>query len=131
MWTFHSAGDGQYYITTVVNGTLKYIKISNTGLSLVDEADSDCRVSIIAGTGKYEGKYKFVSSGGTLRLSGSNFVSAGENVNNNANDWMNFAELSTLNDDDFVTYTATKVSVSDTAPTQRKPFCWIKAVGSS
>ncbi|MBR2752413.1 MAG: LPXTG cell wall anchor domain-containing protein [Lachnospiraceae bacterium] len=114
MWTFHSAGNGQYYITTVVSGTLKYIKISNTGLSLVDEADADCRISITAGTGKYEGKYKFTSSTGTLRLNGSNFVFAGENVSNNANDWMNFAELSTLNDDDFVTYTATKVSVSDT-----------------
>ena len=111
MWSFHSAGDGAYYMTTVVSGTLKYLKISSSGVSLVDTADEDCRITITPGTGSNKGKYRFTGMSASLRLSGSNFEAS---TKNDASAWMNLAELSTLGDDDFVTYSATKVSVSDT-----------------
>ena len=112
MWSFTSVGNGQYYITTEVGGVLKYLSISSDGLKLVDssEVDESCLIKIEAGTGKYSGKYRFRNGNRMLKLNGSNFESAGVASNDQA--WMYFAELSNLHDDDFVNYTATKVSVS-------------------
>ena len=112
MWSFEkiSGSNNQFYIKSVDNG--KYLKLGSGSVSLVDAADSDCIITVDTGTGKYKGKYKFKNSKATLSLSGSNFK-AESSTYNNANAWMNLAELSTLMDTDFVTYTATKVSVSD------------------
>ncbi len=112
MWSFTSAGNGQYYITTEVGGNLKYLSIGSSGLKLVnsDEIDNTCRITVEAGTGAYTGKYRFKSGNRMLKLNGSNFESAGVASNDYA--WMYFAELSNLHDDDFVNYTATKVSIS-------------------
>lgn len=115
MWTFHSASNGKYYISTQVNGTTKYLKVSTSGVSLVDNPDDeDCVFTVTEGTGTYAGKYRFSTANGALRLNGSNFERTGVNTNN-AGVWMNFAELSNLNEDDFVTYTAQKVSIAESA----------------
>ena len=119
MWTFHKTDDNpenkQFHIAIEVNGVVKYLRIADEGVSLVDQTalDESCVITVEAGTGKNQGKYKFSTATKELRLNGSNFEAAAKSTNN-ANSWMNLAELSNLNDDDFVTYTATKVSVSDT-----------------
>ena len=112
MWTFHAIGDNQYHITTAVSGSLKYLKISADGVSLVDEsaADDDCRITVTPGTGGNAGKMKLSSGSGALKLDSGSFVRT--NASSNSGVWMNLAELSNLNDDDFVVYTAEKVSVS-------------------
>ena len=114
MWTFRAASDGKYYITVLMDGTPKYLKVSTAGVSLVDNPDEDCVFSVTEGTGTYAGKYKFSTANGVLRLNGSNFERAGTNFNS-ADAWMSFAESSDLNEDDFVTYTANKVSISEKA----------------
>ncbi|MBQ5412126.1 MAG: hypothetical protein IIU19_01960, partial [Oscillospiraceae bacterium] len=117
MWTFSSCGDGKYYITADVDGQLRYLRISSDGVYLTDADsavnDEDCRISVTKNnsTGSNAGKFKFSTGNGTLQLSGGNFRRARTNENGNAV-WMSFAELSNLNEDDFVTYTAQKVSVS-------------------
>ena len=120
MWFFSNIDGDQYYITTEIDGELKYLSISSSGLKLVgdDEIDDNCRIRVEEGTGKYTGKYKFAtvtSEGGrtynnVMKLNGSVF-DRGDEANNDSV-WMNLAVLSTLKDDDFVVYTATKVSVS-------------------
>ena len=115
MWTFNRISDSQYYITIPVNNNLKYLKISATGLALVDQndLDDDCKITITEGTGSNAGKYKFSTENGVLQWNGgTQFVRTASNATNNI--WMNFAELSALNDNDFVVYTAEKVSISGT-----------------
>ena len=127
MWTFGKADDsGHFYVTTVTgsgsSAVTKYLKIGSGGLALVDAAtgltDPDCKITVTKGTGANNGKYKLSTGNGTLAYDTDKNqfyrVAAGSTV---AACWMNFAELSTLNDDDFVVYTATKVSVSGTATT--------------
>lgn len=116
MWNFISSGGDKYQISTVVNGNLKYLRISDGALTLVsaDQLDEYCNITVTEGTGSYAGKYSFsVGNNGLKKASNSGFSSDAFKASD-ANFWMNLGELSTLNDDDFVTYTATKVSVSDT-----------------
>ncbi|MBQ8160701.1 MAG: hypothetical protein IJ083_08090 [Clostridia bacterium] len=119
MWTFTCCGPAEYYMTTVVNGQLKYVRFDDSqtegtgdkGISLVDTPDERCRITVTEGTGSYSGKYKFSSNGRTLYNDNGNFFTKAE-TENGQNVWMYFAEQSNLNDDDFVVYTAKKVSVS-------------------
>ena len=116
MWTFYEASEeGKYYITTQAGGKTKYLNVSESGISLVDDSsEAGCVFTVSAGTGTNAGKYKFSTMNGVLRLNGSNFERAGTSYKS-ADAWMNFAELSDLNEDDFVTYTAQKVSISEAA----------------
>ena len=119
MWTFACCGPAQYYITAVVNGQLKYVRFDDTdnhgnsdkGISLVDTPDERCKITVTEGTGTYSGKYKLSSNGRTLYNNNGNFYTVLDSQNG-SNVWMYFAEQSNLNDDDFVVYTAKKVSVS-------------------
>ena len=119
MWTFACCGPAQYYITAVVNGELKYVRFDDTvnvgtgnkGISLVDTPDERCKITVTEGTGTYSGKYKFSSNGRTLYNNNGNYYTVADSQNV-SNVWMYFAEQSNLNDDDFVVYTAKKVSVS-------------------
>ena len=119
MWTFTCCGPAEYYITTVVNGQLKYVRFDESqtvgngdkGISLVDTPDERCRITITEGTGSYSGKYKFSSNGRTLYNNNGNFFTKAD-TQNDQYVFMYFAEQSNLNDDDFVVYTAKKVSVS-------------------
>ena len=119
MWSFVCCGPAQYYMTAVVNDELKYVRFDDTenqgtgdkGISLVDSPDDRCKITVTEGSGAYNGKYKFSSNGRTLYNNNGNFFTKPE-TENGANVWMYFAELSNLNDDDFVVYTAKKVSVS-------------------
>ena len=112
MWTFtHVAGD-KYNISADVDGATKYLGITSGALVLLDEPDASCLITIERGTGKYTGKYKFSCDGSTIRLNGGKFERLADNNVSNDSVWMNLAEKSSLNDDDFVTYTAYKVSVS-------------------
>ena len=116
MWAFAETGtDGYFYVSTVTGSgsgaTTKYLQISSTGISLVEDPSSeDCKIRI---TKNSSGKYKLSTANGALKINGTKFerTSAGAN---DSSVWMDFAELSNLNDDDFQIYTATKVSVSGT-----------------
>lgn len=114
MWTFTYISGTEYYITTEVNGALKYLRIASDSISLVEASDTDdnCIITVEEGTGTYSGKYKFSSNGYALKSNGSFQSRADLTTGNDASCWLSFAELSNLNEDDFVTYTATKVSVS-------------------
>ena len=114
MWTFTYISGAEYYITTEVNGTLKYLRIASDSISLVEASDIDdnCIITVEEGTGTYSGKYKFSSNGYALKSNGSFQSRTDLTTGNDASCWLSFAELSNLNEDDFVTYTATKVSVS-------------------
>ena len=116
-WIFEkvSGSDDKYHIKVNDNGTLKYLKISDTGVSTIDETasttDPDCTITVTYDT--TTNKFKFSTANGALSLSDGNFIRVA-NTTNNANVWMSLAEMLTLHDDDFRVYTANKVSVSGT-----------------
>lgn len=108
-WTFHWANDRNYYIKTVVDGATKYLKISQDGLSLVDQEDA-VPIEVKPGSGNYEGMVCLRANTGTITYGGSD---TGFTVGGTAGqEWLYLVEESELTEDYYMTYSASKVSVS-------------------
>ena len=122
MWTFEWVRNDQndrtksYYYLKADNG--KYLKITSTGLSLVDEKDESCLIQAKPGTGNNEGQICLKSVGsGSKTLTYSGVYKKGYNVGGTAgSEWLYLVEEKPedLLADYEKVYTATKVSVSDT-----------------
>ena len=117
MWTFHSVKEDIYTLSTESDGRTHFLSINNGALRLTDTYDADtCNIRLAAGTGSYSGKIKLIGMDSTIvrmyensETNGFGTTTAAEN----ANDWMNLAVKSSIKDEDFVDYSASKVSVSD------------------
>ena len=111
MWTFESIEEDLYYLKT---GN-KYLQIANNQATLVDVPDDSCVIRVIPGTGENTGKLRLLSTetGKALTLAGNNQYFAGGNNAASAAEWHNLVEYSIYTEEDFVQYTAQKVSVSD------------------
>ena len=111
-WTFHWISQDQYYLSGESNGSTKYLRVDEAGLSLVSEPDALCKLKVIPGEGVYAGQIALQSEAATLTYSGQ--AAQGFSVGGNAgNEWLHFVEPSELTADFFMTYSASKVSVSD------------------
>ena len=111
-WTFESTGEDKYYIKTTVEGTEKYIRINGSNVTLVDKSSAS-EIQAIPGTDANSGKWHFTAGNRSLNFDGSaakGFNAAG---GSGATTWLNLVEKSTLEDDDFVEYSARKISASD------------------
>ena len=116
MWTFQWAEEDKYYLTTVVDGSTKYLRMDGDGLSLVSEPDESCKIQVVPGTGTRLGQICLKSGNATLTYSGN--INEGFKVNGSAgSEWLYLVDLSELTSEYFMTYTAEKVSVSDPAVT--------------
>lgn len=115
MCTFHYISDGKYHITTEVDGVTKFLTLEGSAARWQDEPDEYSEIQVISGTGSRSGYLRFVGSSYPLGLRGSN-VANGFSCGNYgaANEWFKLAEPVNFDVDDFVSYTANKVSVSDT-----------------
>lgn len=112
MWTFHWRNGDKYRISTVADGSTKYLKIDSNGLSLVSDESEASDIQIIPGSGTHAGEICLKSGTNTLTFSGT--VADGFSANGTAgSEWLNLVELSELTTDYFLTYSARKVSVSD------------------
>ena len=112
-WTFESAGEDKYYIKTTVEGEEKYLRINNGNVTLANNRASASMIQATPGTGENSGKWHFTVNGNSL-----NYLGSGENgfnaaTGSGATTWLNLVEKSTLSDDDFVEYSARKISASD------------------
>ena len=112
-WNFIRVDDGKnnYYITTEVDGAIKYLTIKGANVTLEDVRSADSIITMTPGTGANEGKWNLSSGGYSLKYSGNaanGFLGARE-----SNVWLNLVEKSDFTEDKFTTYTARKVSVSD------------------
>ena len=113
-WTFHFIDTDYYYLTTVVDGSTKYLRIgaTNEGLSLVSTPDDSCKIRVIPGTGSNSGKLCLKVGNRTLAYSGD--IDTGFQIGGSAgSEWLNLVEESELTNEYFMTYSAAKVSVSD------------------
>ena len=112
MWTFHYVTEDEYRISAVVDGSTKYLKMDENGLSLVSDENEASSIQVIPGTGVHEKEVCLKAGDATLIYSGdvnTGFV-VGESV---GNEWLRLVDESELSDEYVRTYTATKVSVSD------------------
>lgn len=113
-WTFHYVEADKYYITAAVDGTEKYLTIQNGSVTLSDTPQTGSLIQITAGTGAYAGYYSFSSGGYNLTVSGEEgsrvFTSS---QGSSRNSWLKLTEKSPLSEDDYLIYTAQKISVSD------------------
>ncbi len=114
-WTFESKGEDKYYIKAETDDGPKYLTINGNNVTLQTEPDpAKSLIQAIPGTGDNAGKWKFSSSGRMLMFANSAASGFGSTNNANAKVWFNLLEKSDkLDNDDFVPYTARKVSVSD------------------
>lgn len=112
MWTFHWIDQDKYYMTAVESGSTKYLKITSNGLSLVSSQEEASQIQVVPGTATHAGQICLKSGNTTLTFSGT--TAGGFNVGGSVgNEWLNLVELSELTPDYFLTYSATKVGVSD------------------
>ena len=107
MWTFHYISDNNYKISTTVNGETKYLRIGNT-LSLVNENQA----SSITVTTDSKNHLRLSSGGKAVTFAEDGFVSTSAS-SSNVNQQLYLVELSELTQEDYITYYAEKISVSD------------------
>ncbi|MBR1986706.1 MAG: hypothetical protein IKA24_07505 [Mogibacterium sp.] len=114
-WTFENIEEDKYYIRTGTDDSPKYLTINGNIVTLQAEPDpAKSLIQAIPGTGDNAGKWKFSSNGRMLMFDNSADRGFGSTNNANAKVWFNLLEKSDkLDNDDFVPYTARKVSVSD------------------
>lgn len=111
-WTFHFIDTDNYYLTTVVDGSTKYLRLASDGVTLVSTPDNNCKIRVFPGTGGNAGKIYLRSGNYTLAYSGD--IDEGFKIGGKAgNEWLNLVEESELDNSYFMTYSARKVSVSD------------------
>ena len=90
MWTFHWINDNNYYLTTVADGSTRYLRIDDSGLSLAAERDEQCRIQVIPGFGTHEGEVCLKAGSSTLTYSGS--LDGGFSAGGSAgSEWLHFA----------------------------------------
>ena len=112
-WTFESIEENKYYIKTTVDGAVKYLSISNNNVTLADAPTDASVMKATPGTGSNSGKWHFTVGRYSINFTGSAANGFNAQNNSNATTWLNLVEKSTLTEDDFVAYSARKISVSD------------------
>lgn len=115
MWKFNKVEGNTYKLSTIVNDETKYLVITNGGLELTD-SDNASLISATPGIGLRDNKIKLSVEGYSISYEGEGntskiFKSASGDAEKM---WFYLVEPSEIiTQDDFVVYSAEKVSVSD------------------
>ena len=113
-WDFEWVSDDIYHIT--YNG--QYLRVANGSLSLVDTPDIYCDLRVLPGTGNNKGKFRIYNEASNRYIFQNNSLAKGFTSESSSfasgNSWLSISDESIYSDDDFVQYSAEKVSVSDT-----------------
>ena len=114
LWTFHAEEEGGYTLSAQASSGTVYLKASEQGLFLAQAEDATV-FELIPGTGSNAGKIRLAANGRAVNFTGStgNGFNTDKDAVNNWKLWLNLVDLSDLSEEDFVIYTANKVSVSD------------------
>ncbi|SDB58908.1 fibro-slime domain-containing protein [Ruminococcaceae bacterium FB2012] len=107
-WTFHSGKnfEDNYYISTAVGSKDMYLHIDETGISLSDEPQK------IKVTPNNNTEIMLSVDGKTLTFDTNQFVVGTVNINDQ-NKLLSFVKLSSMTDDEEVTYSAKKIGASE------------------
>lgn len=69
LWTFYRQSDGTYYIHTTIDGSIYYLNITASSLSV---STSPQKITVSLGEGNYEGQVRLVGNGTTVDWYGDN-----------------------------------------------------------
>ena len=109
MWTFHAVSGG-YTLSADVGGIAKYLRMDASGISLVDEAEAST-LSMTVGTGTNANKVQIKANEYTLIYNANaGFIASKTSTTNS---WLNFIQKADLPDNNYVAFSAEKVSVSE------------------
>ncbi len=116
MWTFHKVEKDRYTLSTVSEGNTRYLSITANGLSLTPELDDSCSLQLIPGTGLHANEVCLKAGNTALTYSGN--IETGFSIGGTTgSEWLYLVSLSELTTDYYKTYSARKVSVSDSEVT--------------
>lgn len=108
MWTFHSVYQNIYTLSANVNGITKYLSFSGNTLSLADDMQNATPLTLTS-----NGSSIMLSSKDkSISFDGNDFSLKTTNTND-TNQWLYLTKLSGLENDDYICYSADKISVSD------------------
>ena len=122
-WTFTHEHDDLFSLSTKIDGVTYYLR-ADTGdkLTITDTKDSNCEFRVIPGTGAYYGRLRLYNptAGVAIRMS-VHTTSTGTTINGfgthasekSDNTFLYLVDRSSYTDEDFVMYSAEKISVSD------------------
>ena len=108
MWNFYPVAARDYLISTEVGGVTKYLQISSSGLDLVDYEDA----SVITITSNNDHDIILESDGYALTMANGEFTVAPVDFSS-VYQWMDLVEVTGLTEEDYVTYAADRVGISD------------------
>jgi len=120
-WTFHSDGKGKYKLSGDTDLGEKYLKISGDSLTVCSSADDASSFTIAVGTNgrislSSEGKYIAFNIDNSGSEPVYSFVLSAEQ---SAYTWLNTIDFGNLDENELITYSADRVSVSDVADGDR------------
>ena len=117
MWTFESVEKDRYRLSAVSGSGTVWLKIDQNSVVLTDVPGDASVIKAVPGTGAYAGKYCFMTEDGQYILemqnTSSGFLSVRRTTASTDRVWMNLVERTSLTDEDFVKYTARRISASD------------------
>ena len=132
MWTFEWTDNDNYLLKAAVNGSNKYLRIDENGLSMVSTPDDNCKIQVVPGTGIHAGEICLKCGNTTLTYnaveenSGENgdegddkeiVRTFGVGGNTVGNEWLFLVDPKELTEEYLMTYSASKVSVSNPSVT--------------
>ena len=112
MWNFEWAGNDNYFVSTGTGEEIRYMNLTESGVTMAEEKQP---VRVTPGSGSHEGQIRLSAASTALAYSGeigTGFITGGLK---SEDAWLNMVGISELGDEYFRTYSASKVSVSDTA----------------
>ena len=117
-WTFHYERADLYSISAQTDEGLRYLQITSEGISLVSEKNENCNIKIVPGTGAHSNQICLQSQDGSNTISYSGVLADGFKVGGSAgSEWLFLVGDSELTNEYIMTYSASKVSISDPSVT--------------
>lgn len=122
MWTFHAAGEDKYKLSANTDDGLKYLAIDGDTIILTDSAESASDFKVTPdNNGKIQlssdGKYVTYISADDNGVTTSSF-SLSSNASS-SNSWLSLLNTAHLSDNDLITFSADRISVSDAVNGQK------------
>lgn len=114
-WTFHSIGSDKYKLSVNDEGITKYLAVDGNSLILVNSVADAAEFKVNPGS---DGKIQIAYGKKYINFSMTDDGESTKNIfslstDGGANSWLNLLGFASLTDDDFITYSADRVSVSD------------------
>ena len=108
MWTLHCVSQNIYKLSAKVNGVTKYLAVNGNSLILTDDVQNAASMTLTP-----DSKNIMLSANGkSICFDGNSFSMKTTNANDTSQ-WLYLTKLSGLENDDYVCYSADKISVSD------------------